>query len=247
MKKQFTILFVLLLINLVLTAAVSADGLQPITKNYQQQSYPVPQLYPIGQYPNQNYYPGPVNPAQPYYNPQPQTQPQVLPQQPQQYPSYPQSEPQYYYPQNEPWQQVPVYPYNQEPMYDPLSDLYFYRIDDYSGPFPFQPSYPNGYNQGANVQVSKQWNPNGSVNLNWLIRNVTNEDWGKKNIDIKCVSGCHLLTNPEKTLWDLPYSVQRGGTLSFTVNIWQPMYGETMTFSLVAGSKTIYTFNVNPN
>ena len=63
-------------------------------------------------------------------------------------------------------------------------------------------------------------------------------------IDILCVSGTHLLTNSKRTRWDIPYTVKRNGTLSFTVNIRQPYQGDTMTFAMVAGSKKLYTFTV---
>ena len=225
MKKPSSLFLILIICLFFTVPSVLADGLPPISN---QQSYPVPQLYPIGQYPNPNYNPGPVNPK-PQYPSQP---PQTNPYEPQQ---------QYYYPQ--PWQGP--YPYDQNMVYDPYSGTYYYIINNDPGPYPFQPSYP--YYPNRNVQVSKQLNYDGSLSLNWLLRNVTNEDWGKKNVDIKCISGCHLLVDPNRTLWDLPYTVPRNGTLSFTVNIWQPMYGETMTFSIVAGSKTIYTFDVNPN
>lgn len=230
MKAYYSLFIVLILCILCSVSSVFADGLAPITN---QQSYPIPQLYPIGQYPNQNNYPGPANPNPPQNNP------------PQQYQPWQQQ----YYPQQQPWQQQyysqPYY-YDQNTIYDPYSGMYYYKINNDQWSYPYQqPSYP--YYQNRNIQVSKQTNYDGSVCLNWLLRNVTNEEWGKKNVDIKCISGCHLLINPIQTLWDLPYTVPRSGTLSFTVNIWQPMYGETMTFSIVAGSKTLYTFDVNPN
>lgn len=252
MKNHYFILTVILAFSILLSASAAlADGLAPVTNR---QSYPIPQIYPIGQYPNQNNYQGPAAPNPQYqyqppqsYNQQPwqyEPQPQYYNPQPWQY----EPQPQYYYPQ-QPWQQQEnppqSYYYNQDPIYDPYSGMYYYRLNDYQGPFPYQPS-GSGY-QNRNVQTSRQTNYDGSVNLNWVIRNVTNEEWGKKNVDIKCTSGCHLLTNPNQTLWDIPYSVPRNGTLSFTVRIWQPMYGETMTFSIIAGSKTLYTFNVNPN
>lgn len=229
MKHRILITLLLGFIAALSAASVNADGYQNSPNWQNQQSYPIPQLYPIGQVPNQNYNPAPAAPQQYYY---PQQQPLPQPQ----------------YQPYQPWQQTQPYYYDQGPYYDPYSGQYFYPINNNSNPnqYPAQPYYyPTGQDRG--VQVNKQWNSNGSLNLNWMIRNVTNENWGKKNIDIKCISGCHLLTNPNQTLWDLPYSVQRGDTLSFSVNIWQPMYGETMAFSIVAGSKTLYTFSVNPN
>ena len=227
MKHRIFTTLLLGLIAAFSAASVYADGYQNSQPRQNQQTYPIPQLYPIGQVPNQNYNPAPAAPQQYYY---PQQQPLPQPQ----------------YQPYQPWQQTQPY-YYEGPYYEPISGQYFYPINNNNTPnqYPVQPYYPTG--QDRSVQVNKQWNSNGSVNLNWLIRNVTNENWGKKNIDIKCISGCHLLTNPNQTLWDLPYNVQRGETLSFSVNIWQPMYGETMTFSIVAGSKTLYTFSVNPN
>lgn len=216
-------------------SSVIADGLNPIQN---QQSYPVPQLYPIGQVPNQIYDP----------NNQPQTpqpQPQQYNQQPYYYPNQQpyqpyqpqQTQPQYYY--------GPEYYNNTQPIYDPMSGQIFYPINNYQNPFPYQPANP--YGNDRNVIVEKHMNSNGSVDLTWTIRNNTREEWGRSNVDIKCISGCHLLTNPSQTLWDIPHTVHQNGQLTFTVNIWRPMYSETMTFALVAGSKTLYTFNVNPN
>ena len=236
--KTKSVLISLLLISLfIITSIVSADGNAPSWNTQKQQSYPIPQLYPIGPNPQQN-----------------------QPQQPQWQPNPPQ--------QNPPQQQ-------EQGFYDPWSGLYFYHIEEnkpqqqyqpYQPYYPVQPYYPNNqytpypqyqpytpympYNPGSgysDVQISKQWKNNGSINLTWIITNITNEFWDRKNIDIKCTSGCHLLTKPERTLWDIPYSVNRGDQLSFTVNIWRPLYGETMTFAIVAGSKTLYTFSVNPN
>ena len=209
--KNKELLTILLLISLLaITSAAIADGLAPVQN---QQSYPVPNLYPIGQAPAPNYNP------QPYY-----------------YPYQPQQ--QYYY--------SPQYYNNTQPIYDPNSGLNFYPIPGPQQYFhPTQPVYP--YGNDRNVIVAKNWKPNGSVDLTWTIRNTTNEDWGRANVDIKCISGCHLLTDPGRTLWDIPHTVNRNNQLTFTVNIWRPMYGETMTFAMVAGSKTLYTFNVNPN
>ena len=236
MKNKFGILMIICLIFLTASAIVSADGGNSgYWQNYGQ-NYPVPQYYPNGQQ-NTNTY------NYPYYStPQPQYQQNQIQLQNQLYPIQNNNN---------------TYPYNQ---YDPgnsryyyqcpynysWSDTDFYWIGDDQNCWPYQPYYP--YYPGNNsVQVSKQWGFNGSVNLTWTIYNTTNENWYRTNIDIKCVAGCHLLTNPNQTLWDIPYTVNRGGPLSFTVNIWPPMYGETMTFTIVAGSKTLYTFNVNPN
>ena len=245
MKTRNIFLFFILISLFTMTAAVHADGNTPYWYTQPQQTYPIPQLYPIGQIPQQNTQPRQSQPR-PSYPVYPD------PQQPQPRPSYP------VYPEP---QQPEYKPYpNQGPIYDPWSGLYFYPInedDPYQNQNPYQNQYPNrpyepyqpyypgnGY---SNVQVNKQWSYNGSINLTWTITNTTNEYWDKKNIDIKCTSGCHLLTKPERTLWDLPYSVNRGGQLSFTVNIWPPMYSETMSFAIIAGSKTLYQFSVNPN
>ena len=230
--KNKQALFIILIISLfVMTSAAAGDGLAPIQN---QQSYPIPQLYPIGQVPAPNYNPQPYNP-QPY-NPQPQ-------------PYNPQPQP--YNPQPQPYNPQPYYPNrpqdrnNPQPYYDPYSGRYFYPIVDPQNPQPSQPAYPTGNDR--NVIVSKHWKQNGSVDLTWTIRNTTPENWDRANVDIKCISGCHILTDPNRTLWDIPHTVKRNEQLTFTVNIWQPMYGETMTFAIVAGSKTLYTFNVNPN
>ena len=232
MKTKIILLSITLLSLFILASIAGADGNVPSWNTQNQQSYPIPQLYPIGQN-QQNQPQQPWNPNQPQQNPPRPPEPK-----PQPYPG---------------------------PYYDPWSGLYFYPIDDGTqhpyppyqpyNPYPPYPPYQpyNPYppydpgNRNSNVQVSKQWKNNGSIKLTWTITNITNEYWDRKNIDIKCTSGCHLLTKPERTLWDIPYSVNRGGQLSFTVNIWNPMYGETMSFAIVAGSKTLYTFNVNPN
>ena len=232
MKNKERIIIAALISLLAITCAAAADGLAPIQN---QQSYPVPQLYPIGQAPAPNYNPQPYNYQPQQYNYQ--TQPQ---------PNYNQQP--YYYPNQQPQQQyyyTPQY-YNNQPIYDPNSGLYFYPINDQQQyTYPSQPAFP--YGNDRNVIVSKNWKPNGSVDLTWTIRNTTREDWGRSNVDIKCISGCHLLTDPGRTLWDIPHTVNRNNQLTFTVNIWNPMYGETMTFAMVAGSKTLYTFSFNPN
>ena len=226
MKNKEFITILLLISLFAITSAAIADGLAPVQN---QQSYPVPQLYPIGQAPAPNYNPQPYN-----YQPQPQqynyqTQPQQYNyQQPYYYPYQPQyqPQPQYYY--------SPQYYNNTQPIYDPNSGLNFYPITGQPQYFyPTQQAYP--YGNDRNVIVAKNWKSNGSVDLTWT------------NVDIKCISGCHLLTDPNRTLWDIPHTVNRNNQLTFTVNIWRPMYGETMTFAMVAGSKTLYTFNVNPN
>lgn len=217
-------------------------------QNKNDQTYQIPRLYPIGQgnaYPTSPYDNGiPPYEYKPEYKP---TKPEnrYIPHPRDPYPLEPDPFPPYE-PVNP---DLPEYPYQPYYPYYPYYPVYpnnpccpGYPCDPVSPTYPSYPNYP--YN---NVQVSKQWAANGSINLNWTIQNITKENWNWKNVDIKCISGCHLLTNPRQTLWDIPYTVQRGGQLSFTVNIWQPMYGETMTFSIVAGSKTLYTFDVNPN
>ena len=219
--------------------SISGQGQKSPSQWQHEEMPPAPKPEPGNSYPWQHEDP-PAPKPQPYNPPVPNRQEsQPIPQ----FPFYPNTGPQYNWP---PQQQpgIPYY-YNREPMYDPYSGQYFYWIEN--EPVPYSYPIPNPYGQNREAQVRKQYNPNGSVILNWLIKNVTNEDWGKKNVDIKCISGCHLLTNPNVTLWDIPYSVPRNGTLSFNVCIWQPMYGENMTFAIVAGSKTLYTFNVNPN
>ena len=101
----------------------------------------------------------------------------------------------------------------------------------------------NPYN--TNVEYNTQWNSNGTFTLTWRVRNVTNEDWPRSNVDIKCVAGCYLLYE-ERNLWDIPYTVRRNEQLVFSTTIWPPRAGEKMTFSMVAGSKTLYTFDVYP-
>ena len=242
LMKNKQILLILLCIGLfAFTLSANADGLQ--------QSYPVPQLYPVGQVPPQTTYPYqqqdtytyPVQPQnyvtpqpQYYYYPYQQYQPQYQQQyqQPQQY----QPQQQYYY--------SPQY-YFTQPMYDPATGLYFYPISEQPTPYSTRPSVP--YGREGNVIIFKQPNPDGSIQLTWTISNTTREEWGRSNVDIKCVSGCHLLSDPTRMLWDIPHTVPRNEKLTFSVNIWQPMYGETMTFAMVAGSKTLYTFTVNPN
>ena len=88
--KNKELLTILLFISLfAITSAAIADGLAPVQN---QQSYPVPNLYPIGQSPAPNYNPQPYNyqpqPQQPTYQQpayqqhQPAPQPQAAPQQP---------------------------------------------------------------------------------------------------------------------------------------------------------------------
>lgn len=234
--KQKTILICLSIMAILISFTLAAaDG------------YPVPNYYPIGQQPSPYYYGNPYPYQQQYYYIQPTATPNPTPT-PQPY--YPPQQ-QYYYPQ----QQYPFYNEGQ-PYYDPYSQRYFYPIGQNqppAQPIPQQPYYypqpvqPFGtQQQEANVQISEQWSSNGTINLTWTIRNITREDWSRSNIDIKCIGGCELLSKQSKTLWDIPYTVKRNGMLSFTVNIRQPYPGQRMTFAMVAGSKTLYTFNVFP-
>lgn len=238
-------------------AAADGAGLYPIGQQ-QPQSYPMPQY-------NQ---PKPQQQNQPQTKPQQQSQPQ---QQPYSYNNPYYNNPYYnnpyynnpYY--NNPYYNNPYYPYgNQAPAqpsqpnynqqqgtyYDPNSGYTFYPVQPQQPQQPQPPAGPQPNNQGYqnnNVQVSAQWGRNGTLDLTWTIKNVTTEDWGKKNIDIKCIGGCYLLTDPNRTLWDLPYTVNRNDRLTFTVNIRQPRpYDDAMTFAIVAGSKTLYTFSVRP-
>ncbi len=244
MKNRILIILLAVLTIPAAVLAVSAEsGLYPIGQ-YQQPSYPIQQYNQPGQqnpynYPNYNspyynypYYtaPTPTPTPQPYYYQQPDYQPQP-----------------YYQPQ--PNYQTQPYYYQPQPYYDPNSGFYFYQLPQ-QPPYNPQPQWPGPGPcgpacQDPNVQVSTQWNKNGTIKLTWVIRNTTAEDWPRANIDIKCISGNHLLENPGRSLWDIPYTVRRGETLSFSVNIRQNVPGSTMTFAMVAGSKTLYTFNVH--
>ena len=231
MKHKAIILSIILALFAISSAAVSADGLngsggtttQPPVYYYQQ---PDTQQNPWNFYP----IPDQQNPSQPYYYTQPYYQ-QPYYQQPyeNQQPYYQQP---YQYPQ----------PYYQQPYTDP-QPYYWYNPYPYQ-PGPVYPQYPETRYQDQNVEVSEQWRKNGTIDLTWTIRNVTGENWPRANIDIKCISGCHLLTKDQR-LWDIPYSVKRNEKLSFTVNI-RPGYSDKMTFAMIAGSKTLYTFDVYP-
>ena len=244
MKNRTLLILIIAICMLSAAAAVSAEsGLYPIGQ-YTQPSYPAPQYNQPGQQNQNNYNPPYYN--YPYYS-QPVPTPQPTPD------PYFYQQPQPYY--QEQYYQQPYYPqqpyyqeqYYQQPYYDPYSGYNFYPFDQqpyYQQPQqPQQPYYP-GY-QDPNVQVRTQRNKNGTTKLTWEIRNTTAENWDKGNIDIKCISGCHNLANPNRTLWDIPYTVRRNESLSYSVNIRNYFPGETMTFAMVAGSKTLYTFNVH--
>lgn len=258
MKKKVISILIALVISLSLASIVFADGSGWGVGGQQNyltggSSYQIPNFYPIGNYtdqyysPNQYYYDSYTNNGYGYNN---------------QYDGYSS-----YYPVSQDLQYYNCDSYYYNPCYSYSNyDPYYSNSQYCSGScycsncccqyaqtdstyinyqaYPVNP-YPVNYQSPANT--SKQWTPNGSINLNWLIYNFTNENWDRSNVDVKCTAGCHLLTNPNKTLWDIPYTVQRNGSLSFTVNIWQPLYGEKMSFAIVAGSKTLYTFEVDPN
>ena len=216
MKKLILITFAVL-VFLIAAAAVSAQvGLYPIGGG-DTPSYP-PYYNPGYPYPQQ---PDPVQPPfvcpQPYYDPSTGRWVQPIC-------------------LNDPTNPQPV---NPQPYYPP------YNPQPYYPPYDPQPYYPP-YDPNPNVKVSRRSCWDGTVDLTWEIRNTTAESWSKANIDIKCISGSYLLTNPRQTLWDLPYSVDRNSTLTFTVNVTQESYYDSMTFAIVAGSKTLYTFTVNP-
>ena len=251
MKQKAIILSIILVLFAFSAAAVSADGwggtggttTQPPVY-YQQQ--------PNNQQSPWNFYPLPNQPQQ-QQQPQQQTQPYYYTQPYYQQP-YPTPQPYYQQPyeNQQPYYQQPYQnqqPYYQQPYTDPQP---YYWCNPYPcEPAPVYPQYPdNSYNYGpsgyqnGNVEISEQWRKNGTIDLTWTIRNVTGESWPRTNIDIKCISGCHLLTKNQR-LWDIPYTVNRNEKLSFTVNI-RAGYGDKMTFAMVAGSKTLYTFDVYP-
>ena len=255
MKTRVISLLTAILCLLIIASFAAADaGLYPIGQQ-QTQSYPVPQYHKPQPQPQQPPTQQPYSYNNPYYN--------------NPYYNNPYYNNQYY---NNPYYNNPYYPYGnpaptqvpptptkpqpnnhqqQGPFYEPNSGYYFYPIQQPQQPWqqqnPGGPWQNNPGNQNNNVQVSAKWGYNGTLDLTWTIKNVTTEDWGKKNIDIKCTGGCYLLTNPNQTLWDLPYTVNRNDRLTFTVNIRQPgPYDDAMTFAIVAGSKTLYTFSVKP-
>lgn len=185
-------------------------------------------------------YQGPTLPSQlepiQWYHPGPVQQPNNCPQ-----PYYDYSTGRWVQPEcyNDPQPYNPQ-PYNPGP-YNPQP----YNPGPYN-PGPYNPQPYNPGSQNGNVKVSRQQRNNGTIDLTWEIMNTTTENWSKENYDIKCISGCYLLTNSRQTLWDIPYTVNRNSTLTFTVNISQQGWYDSMTFAIVAGSKTIYTFTVNP-
>ena len=245
MKNTLLILLTAICVLAAVSVVSAESGLYPIGQ-YQQPSYPSPQYnQPVQQDPyyyqnyNSPYY------YYPYYS-QPTATPTPVPTQQPYYYQYTQPQPYYYdpyYQQNQYYQPQPYY--QQQPYYDPNSGYYFYQLSPQQPQPPYVAPQQPGY-QDPNVQASTQWNNNGTLKLTWIIRNTTAEDWARSNVDIKCIGGCYLLTNPDRTLWDIPYTVRRNDKLSFSVNIRSNFPGETMTFAMVAGSKTLYTFNVRP-
>ena len=257
MKNKLISLLTAILCILIIASFAAADaGFYPIGQQQNEtQSYPIPQyIQPQPQpQPQQQQQQQPYGYNTPYYNNPYYNNPYYN----NPYYNNPYYNNPYYYPNSNPPATPEPYSYpvnpqpnynnqQQGPYYDPNSGYYFYPVKPQQ---PQQPQWPQPNRPGNpnnNVQVSTQWRYNGTVDLTWTIRNVSTEDWGKKNFDIKCTGGCYLLTNPNQTLWDLPYTVNRNDRLSFTVNIRQPgPYDDPMTFAIVAGSKTIYTFSVS--
>ena len=255
MKNRTLLILLTAFCVLAAAAAVSAEsGLYPIGQ-YTQPSYPNPQYSQPGQ---QNPYYNP-NYNSPYYNypyyiaptptPQPTPDPYFYQQQPNNPNPYYQPQQNYQQPYYQPQQN------NRQPYYyDPNTGYYFYQFNQQPQAPYYQPQQPpqkpgpwgpGGWYQDPNVQVTTKRNHNGTTRLTWEIRNTTAENWDKGNIDIKCISGCHNLANPNRILWDIPYTVRRGEKLSYSIDIRDPFPGETMTFAMVAGSKTLYTFNVH--
>ncbi len=235
--KKITFVFLLLVVSVLISAVGSSADSGKLYPIGQQPSQPIPQFNP----PGPGGHPGPPSqqPQQPKPQPwQPWQQPQPWqPQQPKPQPPHPQ-QPQPWQPQPpkpqqpQPWQPQPPRPQQPQP-WQP-------QPPRPQQPQPWQP----GSRQDSNVSVTTQRSHNNTINLTWTIRNVTNETWGSKNVDILCTAGCHLLTDRNRYRWDLPYSVKRNGMLSFTVNIQPYRPGETMTFAMVAGKQTLYSFNV---
>ncbi len=243
-NRIFSLLTAALCVLIIASFAAADAGIYPVGQ--QPQSYPVPQ-YVQPQQPQQPQQQQPYGYNNPYYNNPYYNNPYYN----NPYYNNPYYNNPYYYgnpaPTKEPYS-YPVVPqpnYNnqqQGPYYEPNSGYYFYPVQPQN---PQRPQPNNPGNPNSNVQVSTQWRYNGTLDLTWTIKNVTSEDWGKHNFDIKCTGGCYQLIDPNRTLWDLPYTVNRNDRLTFTVNIRQPgPFDDPMTFAIVAGSKTVYTFSV---
>ncbi len=147
----------------------------------------------------------------------------------------------------------------QQPYYPPNSTIPFYPINGGDNNQPYynyqpQPQYLPQYQQpapqyqpntGSYPRVSMAWNNDGSYRLTWTIKNTTNKGWSSADVDIKCVSGCELLRDQSRMRWDIPYTVERNGELTFSVNINQPYYnGYRMTFAMLNGGDWLYQFDL---
>ncbi len=146
---------------------------------------------------------------------------------------------------------------NNQPYYPPNSTIPFYPInggDNQQPYYNYQPQYQPQYQQpapqyqpntGSYPRVSMSWNNDGSYRLTWTIKNTTNKGWSSADVDIKCVSGCELLRDQSRMRWDIPYTVERNGELTFSVNINQPYYnGYRMTFAMLNGGDWLYQFDL---
>ena len=219
--------------------------------------------------------PQPHEPQQPQPKPQ-QRQPQPWqPQQPQPSPNNPKPWWQQFIPNGGPffqnlfpwWQQPQNQNQNQQPQQNPNQNQQPQQNPNNNNNWNRDPQPPQGQPQNPQsgqpwqaqpgpqpwnvpnnngVLVSTSWAGDRTLNLTWTITNNTNGPWPSSNVDILCAGGTELLTNPKRTRWDIPYTVQRGGQLTFTVNIYQPAPGQAMIFKMMDGGKTLYSFEVRP-
>ena len=83
-----------------------------------------------------------------------------------------------------------------------------------------------------------------SFDANWLVTNISPDDWSTGNVDYRFVSGTSI---SDKTAYDLTQTVKSGKSGNFIVNMVAPDAPGTYTalWAIVSGSKTLCFLNMN--
>ena len=83
-----------------------------------------------------------------------------------------------------------------------------------------------------------------SFDANWLVTNISPDDWGNGNVDYKFVSGTAI---SDKPAYDLPQTIKAGNSANIIVNMTAPATPGTYTavWGIFDGNKTLCLLNVN--
>ncbi len=83
-----------------------------------------------------------------------------------------------------------------------------------------------------------------SFDANWLVTNISADDWSTGNVDYRFVSGTSI---SDKTAYDLPQTIKSGKSGNFIVNMVAPNAPGTYStlWAIVSGNKTLCLLTMN--